>query len=212
MLAVTQVKFAWVDDLPFLIWQARCRSSARVFLEKFDSPQQKHHRVSLCFGTGELRLDMEYWAGGGALSPKLHLELLSYQWCKLDDTWAESSHRDVSCDSGRRTCSSQAWVSFTLRLQQNLRLWSSLDARMRARMRIMLYRWRAIGQVMPRRALALIPCKHKPKAVLQFVYRPGRHALEEAHTGKFSATCTLNSPLRASCILAEGLPLSTDLG
>ena len=43
----------------------------------------------------------------------------------------------------------------------------------------MCYRWKAIGQVMPRRALALIPCKHKPRAVLQFVYRSGRHALED---------------------------------
>ena len=43
----------------------------------------------------------------------------------------------------------------------------------------MFYRWKAIGQVMPRRALALISCKHKPKAVLQFVYRSGRHALED---------------------------------
>ena len=39
-------------------------------------------------------------------------------------------------------------------------------------------RWKAIGQVVPRRALALIPCKQPPKVVLQFVYRSGRHALE----------------------------------
>ena len=88
---------------------------------------------------------MASWAAGHALSETLRMELLSYQWCKLDDTWAEASHRGVSCDGSRRIHAPQAWVSATLRLQQNLLLLGSLDTRMRCRMDGLFKGWKAIG-------------------------------------------------------------------
>ena len=121
---------------------------------------------------------MESWAAGHALSQTLRMALLSYQWCKLDDTWDEASHRDASRDGSRRSHASQAWISVTLRLQQNLSLWDSFQTATRCRMDGMFKRWTAIGQVEPRRTLALIPRKQPPKVVLQFVYRSGKHALE----------------------------------
>ena len=127
MSAVSQLKCAWEDDLPFFLWQVESSDTARAFLGKFDTSQTEHHRVSPRFGTGDLRLYMLSWAAGHALSETLRVEHLFYQWCKLDDTSAEASHRVVSCDGSRRTHASQAWVSAALRLQQNLSLWESLQ-------------------------------------------------------------------------------------
>ena len=36
-LAVAQVKFGWVEDLPFFLWQVNSPQSARTFLGKFES-------------------------------------------------------------------------------------------------------------------------------------------------------------------------------
>ena len=64
-------------------------------LEKYEASLGRH-RVSVRFGLGELRKDLEAYASGSAMIDTLAIELLSYQWCKIDDTWAESSHQGVS--------------------------------------------------------------------------------------------------------------------
>ena len=83
---------------------------------------------------------MEAWAAGGLPSARVRLEVLSYQWCKLDDTWVEATHRDVSRLAKRSTFARQAWLSASLRLQQNLSLWDSLDTQARVRFDSMFYR------------------------------------------------------------------------
>ena len=133
MLAVHHLKFAWVDDLPFFIWQARSLATAVAFLAKFATSPPPHQRVTLDFAHGELRQDMGAWAAGGLPSARFRLEVLSYRWCKLDDTWAEATHRDVSRLAKRSTFARQAWLSASLRLQQNLSLWDSLDTQARVR-------------------------------------------------------------------------------
>jgi hypothetical protein len=135
-------------------------------LVKYDALQTCPDRVSARFRAGHLRADMEAWARGEAASDMLRMELLSYQPCKLDDTWAETCHRDVSRDGSRTTHASQAWVSASLRLRQNLDLWDRLDAPMRLHMHEMLRRWTAIGHIAPRRACALTRRKITPKALL----------------------------------------------
>ena len=67
MLAVAQVKFGWVEDLPFFLWHVHSPQSARTFLDKFDNQQSQHHRVTLRFGTGDLRSDMVPWAADHSL-------------------------------------------------------------------------------------------------------------------------------------------------
>ena len=183
MLAVAHVKFAWVDDLPFFIWQVRSRRAAAEFLAKAATTEEaSQHRVTLRFAAGELRQDMDAWLAGTPLSPRLRLELESYQWCKLDDTWAEATHRDVSRLAKRVTFASQAWQSASLRLQQNLDLWAAIDGRARARFHAFFYRWKAIGHLNPRLALRLTRRKLSTAAVLHFVYRTGAHALEDWST------------------------------
>ena len=179
VLCVAQLKFAWVHELPYLIWQVHSPRTAAHFLATYDAAQTPQHRVSTRFGAGDLRPDMERWAAGGRVSEALLLEVQAYQWCKLDDTWAESTHRDVSRDRARVTNASQAWQSSTLRLGQNLALWDKLDPHGRVRFDIMFRRWKAIGQIVPRRALVLRQRKLSMKGVLQFVYRTAGHALED---------------------------------
>ena len=79
MLAVAQAKFSWMEDLPFFIWQVNSPQSARTFLDKFDIQQTQHYRVSLRFGTGDLRSDMEALGNAQSLSDALRMELLSYK-------------------------------------------------------------------------------------------------------------------------------------
>ena len=120
---------------------------------------------------------MEAWASDQSLSGALRVEWMSYKWCKLYDTWAEASHRDVSREATRCTHASQAWISATLRMHQNLDMWETLDLSSRRRFEVMFRNWKSIGQVKPRYSLAMRRCKMQHKALLVFVYRSGRQAL-----------------------------------
>ena len=56
-------------------------------------------------------------------------------------------------------------------------LWDSLSTQDRSRFGAMFYRWKAIGQIKPRLAVALTRRKMPAKVVLHFVYRTGEYAL-----------------------------------
>ncbi|MFM6581338.1 MAG: hypothetical protein ACKPIX_17550, partial [Dolichospermum sp.] len=58
-------------------------------------------------------------------------------------------------------------------------LWDTVDSVGRVRMQVMFAQWKAIAQLVPRSALALRQRRQSRKAVLDFVYRSGRHALED---------------------------------
>ena len=114
-------------------WPARARqvnepAAARAFLDAVDqevATGKLPHRVSLHFagtGTGTLRSHMEAFANGRGLHPLLQSELLSYQCVLLDDSLAESTHRDVSCEATRSRSSKLVWWSSSARLAQNLQL------------------------------------------------------------------------------------------
>ena len=140
--------------------------------------RQLAHRITMRFTQGDLHADMLAWLDGQPLTDTLKREVLAYRYCKLDDTWAEACHRDVSREGKRNTRASQAWVSASLRLQQNLDVFSMLDSDMLKRADMMLLRWKSIGQTIPRRAIALKRRKVPASAVLQFVYRCGVHSLD----------------------------------
>jgi hypothetical protein len=145
-LAVANLKLAWVDDLPFYIWHVDSQESAATFLKQYDASSARH-RVSVRFGEGELRKDLEAFANGRPMTDTLAIELLSYQWCKIDDTWAETSHRDVSRVGQVAQHVTVAWVASSLRLSQSIKVWDSFDTHSRERFTILFERWKAIGQV-----------------------------------------------------------------
>jgi hypothetical protein len=133
--------------------------------------------------------------------PASCVEVDFYQWCTLDDTWAEATHRDVSRLAQGATFASQAWQSASLRSRQNLKLWDALATRGRARFESCFYEWKAIGQFLPQRAVKLIGVKASPKTVTQFVYRTGTRALKDWNT-------QLQDVLKSS-IRADVLPPGT---
>ena len=168
MLVVADLKLSWVDDLPFYIWQIDSHASAATFLKNYDASLGRH-RVSVRFCEGELRKDLEAFANGRPMTDTLANELLSYQWCKIDDTWAETSHRDVSRVGQATQHVTVAWVASSLRLSQNIKLW--VDTHSRERFATFFKRWKAIGQVVSSKAKLLVPRRIPRTNVIQFVYR-----------------------------------------
>lgn len=96
MLSMLVNKFAWVSDLPFLIWEVRCPAIARQFLTTCDRAVvegQVLHRVSAHFAgrqVGSLREQMGAFACGRGMSDELSAEVTSDALCKLNDTWADA--------------------------------------------------------------------------------------------------------------------------
>ena len=96
-----KLKMAWVDQGPALVWQALEPASAKKLLDERDALVAAGglpHRVTEIFAApgSEMRAAMEAHAAGGGMSACLREELLAYGLAKIDDTWAEAAHRDVS--------------------------------------------------------------------------------------------------------------------
>ncbi len=102
MLRFLKLKCAWANEQPFTAWRVDSPARAAAFVAEFDealAAGARPHRASAYLAgeaPGSLREHMIRFAAGEALSPELQAELHAYRACKLDDTWAESSHRDIS--------------------------------------------------------------------------------------------------------------------
>ena len=97
---------------------------AASFLQERDdlvASGQRPHRVTEFFAghhEGSLRWDMEQHAAGNGISGRLANEIRSYQLAKIDDTWAEAAHRDVSIFGKKSIAASVAYTCATQRLAQ----------------------------------------------------------------------------------------------
>jgi hypothetical protein len=65
MFGEFDLKFCFVDDLPFLSWQVDSPRKASWFLRKCAESRDPQHRVTLCFSEGDLCMAMQEWANGG---------------------------------------------------------------------------------------------------------------------------------------------------
>ena len=182
MLAFASVKLAWVDELPYFVWQVDSPAMADAFLTKYDAATDAPHRVSERFGGDEFRGHMEAWRATGEVSYTLALELQSYRACMLDDTWSESQHRDVSGERRRVTYATQAWESSTSRLPQNVSMWESLSEAQKTRFDLVWRRWKAIAQPVPRQAWNLVPKRCTDRVATSRVYRCGLEGLTDWHS------------------------------
>jgi len=150
---------------------------AAALVEKYDAlvaSGQQPHRVTEFFCAdvdGSLREDMVQHASGSGMSSRLRLEVMSYQLCKIDDTWAEAAHRDVSSFGKRSTSAKVAITAASQRLQQSLASLDSADHREADYFYTCLRKCKAIGQTLPERALALRPVQKRMRAVQGQVYR-----------------------------------------
>ena len=177
VLGNLRLKLAWVWDEPYLVWRADDQSIARQLLDQHDAMIKQGlapHRVTsyLCgFASGSLRSDMVSHASGGQLSDRLRAEIRAYQLCKVDDTWAEAAHRDVSGCRGRKTGAKVAYVAATQRLGQTLSWLYTVTAAELDTFYTCMRQWKAIGQLAPGRQKCLVPVAQKLSRVLAQVYR-----------------------------------------
>ena len=171
------LKTSWVSDLQFSIWALAEPADAADWLSRYDSaePGRVLHRVAQRFGCvgGEFRLAMDQWAAGNGMTQELAVELLSYQLVKVDDTWQEAVHAQVSQYCRTAAASRIPRVAARQRLQQNLKLAKSFPAGPYS-LRRFLRSWKAIDQADPKKAWELRhPRWTKSAAVLARVYRCG---------------------------------------
>ena len=147
MLAILRLKMQWVNEPPHLIWQARDSTKAKEFIAHHDNlvaQGQTPHRVSqhFCGPASPFRGDFERHASGLGMSAVLSAEVASYEICILDDTWVESSHRDMSSQT-KKHGGSIAFRSASMRLRQSI---GELDAIREFTNRDFLDNYKAIGQ------------------------------------------------------------------
>ena len=188
MLGVLSLKFAWVHEHPYTVWTLDSPSAAAELLKAHDdavAAGSTPHRVSTYLAgkdIGSLRADLVRFANGYGLTTDLRVELNAYRLCKLDDTWAESSHRDLSRIGRLGTFEDMAWSASTYRLKQNLEYVSKLDASETRRFAWLFHWWKAIARRKPliRRKVHVVKPVRMRKARIQcFVYRYKDEALRD---------------------------------
>ena len=138
---------------------------------------QRPHRVTEFFcgrGKGSLRPDMEAHAAGQGMSSRLASEVRAYQLCKVDDTWAEAAHRDVSNLTKRATAAKVAYTAASLRLPQTLAMLEKAQPAFVANFCDFMRKYKAIGQMAARPARALRSAHKKVRVLQSFVYRTDR--------------------------------------
>ena len=135
---------------------------------------RRPHRVTEFFAgsqEGTLRPDMEAHAAGNGMSERLASEIRAYQLCKVDDTWAEAAHRDVSGFGARCKASSVAYVCASQRFNQTLARTDEMTPQELRQFYHCMRRRKAIGQLNVAWARALKPLRKPRKFVNAFVYR-----------------------------------------
>ena len=104
------------------------------------------------------------------MSGALRAELLAYSLAKIDDTWAEASHRDVSSFSKRCPGSKVPYMAASHRKQQHLAMHDQLRRAQQARFAGMLQAHKSIGQRRAGKRRALRPAKTSRASLDSFVY------------------------------------------
>ena len=135
---------------------------------------KRPHRVTEFFaGTeeGSLRPDMELHAAGHGMTERLACEIGAYQLCKVDDTWAEAAHRDVSSFGKRHTAASVAYTCACQRLGQILRRTGNMTPQELRQFYQCMRKHTAIAQTLLRPARELRPVRKPRQFVQAFVYR-----------------------------------------
>ena len=189
---------------------------ANEFIKQHDEAEaagRAVHRVTAYIAghnASSLRADMEAYAAGAEPSKRLHSEFCAYSYCTLDETRIEAVHRDVSHISRKATASSVAFRAATLRLRQNLQAEESQDLQVRQWMRWGFGHWKAIGQVIVRKADAGIGSRRSARngKFFQWLYRYGMESLQD--WGHLKAAMNRWLPKEANVRAAMSLRLKLD--
>ena len=132
------------------------------------------HRVTAYFAgseEGSLRLDMEEHAAGRGMSDRLLCEVRAYQLCKVDDTWAEAVHRDVSAFGKRATAAKAPYIAAAHRMGQTLASVDKMKPAELSQFHKCMRKYKAIGQANATRAKRLRSVHKKLGTLLGQIYR-----------------------------------------
>ena len=184
MLGIFHLKFAFVEELPYVIWECGHPAGATKFLQLYDAQLaagEQPHRVSVHFASegSALRADMEEHAKGQPMTDTLAREVAAYAFCMLDDTWVEAGHRDVSKLQESRPKAKLHYLAASLRLDQNLEVWDDTEGDNREFLASCYRKYRAMGHLLGQRQPQRRRRKHRmtPKQtasqrfILNIVYR-----------------------------------------
>ena len=159
---------------------------AASFLKIHDamvSAGQQPHRVTTYFcgqHDGTLREDLERHAAGQGMSARLASEIRAYQLAKIDDTWPESAHRDLSRSARGCPAAKVPYLAALQRAHQNLATLDSMSATDQQRFYSMVSKHKAIVHSSGKRAQSLVaPRGVSSKAMRETVYRCGQSALRD---------------------------------
>ena len=183
---------------------------------------QRPHRVTEHFageGNSSLRSDMEQYAAGQPMSLRLASEIRAYQLAKVDDTWAEAAHRDVSRSAKLSVAAKVPYLAASQRLGQTL---ASVDAMDPSRKRMffdMMMKHKAIAHPLASHANRLIPPRRlRAKELAEKMYRCGAASMRDwvSELGPAALKMSADAPRRQlkaiqrvqveylQCILLQG--------
>lgn len=184
MLSVFRLKFEWVHEPPFLIWQADSPDKAAQFIAMHDALVLSGgvaHRVSehFCGSPGSpgspstLRRDMDAHASGHGMTDALRAAIASYQLSMLDDTWAEAVHRDLTAVAMSRRGATIQYKAATMRLHQNLDTWANAGGASKQVFEHCLRQWKSIARpgTAPLRKRLIVVHRTNSKSLASLVYR-----------------------------------------
>ena len=176
MIHMFGAKMAWVSQEPALLWQAWDRGVARDLVAGRDRVVGEGgtvHRVTERFtrpGSG-LRADLERYGAGGTMTLRLHRALLEYALAKIDDTWAETSHRDISTFCKTHPGSKIPYLAASYRTSQVLEMYDGLDGAGRRSFRECVNSTKTLGRGRALQEERLLTQRWKRKDLNAFVYR-----------------------------------------
>jgi hypothetical protein len=179
------LKFAWLSQLPWRLWEVHDADSASSVILDFDAQEARDpsraHRISrrMLSESTELGRAMRAFARGEPMSAELHRELWAYKLARLDESAVEGIHRDVR-DIVQQSRSPPAWWASSLRLRENLAAWQACQ---RPGGQVYFLRafanWTCVVQPRPREAALLRPCRVKARDAREFMYRLRMVALKD---------------------------------
>ena len=185
MLASFKEKIAFVHQEPYTLWQARDRDVVAKLIEKRDSMVSngdQPHRVTEYFVgkvVGSWRDEMQAYADGGEIDQKLLRELMSYQLARIDDTWAEATHRDATTLGKRAAGGKVPYIGASLRKWQTLASLESMSTVERKYFNSAMANVRALAQRSSVKAKRLIQTRQGTlRSVASMVYRFDNAALQ----------------------------------
>ena len=187
LLAITQasrqlegqlkLKFAWLSELPWRLWEIKDHVSAAEAVAEYDAQELRDpgrlHRVSRRLFSLESPLgrDMRAYARGDSLTEDLRRELWGYKLARIDESPVEGIHRDVR-DVVQKSRAPPSWWASTLRLRENLAAWEACSSEADRVYFLRAFRnWTCAVQPRPREARLLRPCRMKPGDCRDFMYR-----------------------------------------